>query len=135
MQQLTRDQRARLKAELLTVAPWLGAHEVGPRAVDAGPCDACGETPRLLPTCGPAGHEALCPACAEAAGTGAWCDGHHDEGRAALAWAARLPARWADLVVLWWLATGEVRPGATSVPDLHGLPAPITAVLRPPPAR
>lgn len=123
--------RARLRAILLEVAPWLGADDVGPRAVDAGPCDACAEAPRVLPTCGPAGYDALCPACARTQGMEAWCDGHADEGRAALAWAARLPDRWADLVVLWWVATGEVRPGATSMPDPAGLPPTVSAVLPP----
>jgi hypothetical protein len=134
MDDLDPGRRARLRAALLAVAPWLGADDVGPRAVDAGPCDACGDAPRVLPTCGPAGHAALCPACARRWGLDAWCDGHADEGRAALAWAAALPDRWRDLVVLWWLASGEVRPAATSVPDLAGLPEVVTRIL-PPPAR
>lgn len=135
MDHLDRDDRARLKAALLAVAPWLGSDELGPRAVDAGSCDACDDLPRLLPTCGPAGHAALCAGCADTIGLDAWCDGHRDEGETALAWAARLPDRWPELVVLWWVATGEVRPGATSVPDLAGLPEPISAALPKPRAR
>jgi hypothetical protein len=135
MEHLDRDDRARLKAALLALAPWLDAPDVGPRSVDAGACDACDDLPRLLPTCGPAGHTALCAACADTIGLDAWCDGHRDEAETALSWAARLPERWPDLVVLWWVATGEVRPSATSVPDLDGLPATISATLSRPRAR
>ncbi|MFU8841098.1 MAG: hypothetical protein ACNA8R_10290 [Nitriliruptoraceae bacterium] len=132
---LTAEDRARLRTALLEVAPWLGADALGPQAVDAGTCDACAGAPRILPTCGPAGHDALCPSCALACGLDAWCDGHADEGRAALAWAAALPDRWSDLVVLWWVATGEVRPDATSMPDLAALPATVSAALSPPRGR
>lgn len=131
MDHLDPASRARLRTALLEVAPWLGADDLGPRAVDAGPCDACGDAPRVLPTCGPAGFDALCPTCALARGTDAWCDGHRDAGRTALGWAAALPDRWRDLVVLWWLATGEVRPGTTSVPDPAGLPPAVIAALPP----
>lgn len=132
MDDLDPARRAQLRAALLEVAPWLGSHDLGPRAVDAGPCDACGDAPRVLPTCGPTGHAALCPACALSRGLEAWCHGHEDEGRVALAWAAALPDRWRDLVVLWWVASGEVRPGATSVPDTDGLPVAVSAALPPP---
>lgn len=101
--------RQALRAALLDAAPWLGATEVGPRAVDAGTCDRCGDQPRLLPTCGPGAPEALCRDCADASGDDAWCDGHRDDGREARAWADSLPERWADAVVLWWVATGELR--------------------------
>lgn len=135
MEDLDRDDRARLKAALLAVAPWLGSHDLGPQAVSAGACDACGDAPRLLPTCGPAGYEALCRGCATTLDLDAWCDGHREEGAAALAWAARLPERWADLVVWWWVSTGEVRADAASVPDVDRLPTPISAALPPPRAR
>jgi hypothetical protein len=131
MDDLDPAERARLRTALLEVAPWLGDDDVGPRAVDAGPCDACGDAPRVLPTCGPSGSDALCPACALDRGPEAWCDGHRDEGRAARSWAAALPERWRDLVVLWWVATGEVRPAATSAPDPTGLPPAVTAALPP----
>lgn len=98
-----------MRAQLRELAPWLDATDVGPRAVDAGTCDRCDQRPRLLPTCGPAGWPALCRACAAEVGDDGWCDGHLDEGRAARAWADALPDRWADVVVAWWVATGEVR--------------------------
>lgn len=105
-------RRRELRAALLAHEPWLGAADVGPRAVDAGPCDRCGELPRLLPTCGPTAWTALCRGCAEVVGLDAWCDGHLDEGQAALDWAAGLPTHWDLAVTLWWIATGEVRVGA-----------------------
>jgi hypothetical protein len=101
--------RGELRRALLEAEPWLAATDVGPASVDAGPCDACGEFPRLLPTCGPAGHAALCRACALAAGSDAWCEGHAEEGAAARRWAAALPDSWAQTVVWWWYATGELR--------------------------
>jgi hypothetical protein len=119
---MDRTERAALRARLRELAPWLDTDEVGPRAVDAGTCERCGQAPRLLPTCGPAVPDAVCRTCAEELGDEAWCEGHADEGRAARAWAAALPARWADVVVLWWVATGEVRPPVGAHPD--------TSVLR-----
>lgn len=102
--------RASLRRALLERQRWLGETDHGPQAVVAGTCDRCQLHPRLLPTCGPTSFEALCRDCAEELGDEAWCDGHLEDGRAARAWAASLPARWADWVVLWWVATGEVRP-------------------------
>ena len=122
------DRRA-LQRALLTAEPWLSATEVGPQAVVAGTCDRCTELPRLLPTCGPIAQEALCRPCAEQVGDDAWCDGHLDDGRAARRWARTLPDRWADAVVLWWIATGEVRLAATHVPDLSRWPLPVRAAL------
>jgi hypothetical protein len=115
------DRRA-LRDALRSSAPWLTATDVGPQAVDAGACDRCGDRPRLLPTCGPVAAAALCRDCAELIGDDGWCDGHLDDGREARAWAAALPPRWADWVVLWWVATGEVR----WTPDQH---APLVADL------
>jgi hypothetical protein len=109
MAALDANDRADLRGRLRVLAPWLDATDVGPRAVDAGNCDRCGEQPRLLPTCGPAGWAALCRRCADAVGDDGWCDGHLDEGRDARRWAAALPDRWADVVVAWWVATGELR--------------------------
>lgn len=111
------DRRA-LRAALLEVAPWLDATDHGPRAVDAGTCGRCDRAPRLLPTCGPSAHAALCRACALELGDEAWCAGHRDEGRRARAWARALPERWEDLVVLWWVSTGEVDPGGSAVPPV-----------------
>jgi hypothetical protein len=110
------DRRA-LRQRLLEVAPWLAATDVGPQAVAAGPCDRCGEAPRLLPTCGPAGAAAVCRDCGRALGDDGWCDGHREEGATARAWAEGLPERWADLVTLWWVATGEVRVVAPGIPQ------------------
>jgi hypothetical protein len=107
--------RPALRAALLDAAPWLAAADVGPRAVDAGTCDRCHDLPRLLPTCGPGAPEALCRDCATTLGDDAWCAGHHDDGVAARAWADALPERWADAVVLWWVATGELRLDAGAV--------------------
>lgn len=112
MTDMDRGQRAALKKALLASAPWLDEPDVGPRAVAAGPCDACGAAPRLLPTCGPTAFEALCRGCAAAEGDDAWCDGHREEGREARAWASALPDDWGDAVVLWWVATGEVQSDA-----------------------
>jgi hypothetical protein len=100
--------RGSLRRRLLEVAPWLGRTDVGPQAVDAGVCDRCLREPRLLPTCGPTVGLAVCRACAAELGYDGWCVGHQDEG------AAALPDRWADLVTLWWVATGEVRAEAVT---------------------
>ncbi|MFP4635362.1 MAG: hypothetical protein ACLFRD_05840 [Nitriliruptoraceae bacterium] len=104
---MTLDKPA-LRRALLSAEPWLAATEVGPQAVDAGSCDRCEDAPRLLPLCGPAGAQAVCRGCAEQLGDDGWCDGHRDEGREARTWASGLPDHWADAVVLWWVATGEV---------------------------
>jgi hypothetical protein len=101
--------RPSLRSALLEAEPWLADPARGPRAVDAGACDRCGELPRLLPTCGPAAAGAVCRPCAVEAGLDAWCDGHREEGREALRWALRLPAHWDVAVSLWWVATGELR--------------------------
>lgn len=121
------DRRA-LRAALAEVAPWLQRTDVGPRAVDAGSCDRCGTHPRLLPTCGPSGAEAVCRTCAHQLGDDGWCDGHRAEGRAARTWAAMLPDRWATFVVLWWVATGEVRFDPATI-DRSQLPDPVAAAL------
>lgn len=121
--------RAALRRALVAAEPWLAADEVGPRAVDAGPCDRCGRRPRLLPTCGPGGFTALCRDCAEALGDDAWCEGHLDEGRRARSWARRLPDRWPDAVVLWWVATGEVRLAGEELPDTSAWPHRVRAAL------
>ncbi|MEX2551093.1 MAG: hypothetical protein WD638_12770 [Nitriliruptoraceae bacterium] len=130
-QRLGAEDRTRLRDALLQVAPWLAEPEVGPRAVDAGRCEACAERPRLLPTCGPAAAAALCRDCALAAGDDAWCDGHRDDGRAARRWAASLPDRWADLVVLWWISTGELGVSAGQTIGREGLPTGLLALLPP----
>jgi len=112
--------RHALRRALLDSQSWLAATDVGPRAVSAGLCDRCDDGPRLLPTCGPAAFQALCRRCAEEVGDEGWCEGHRAQGRAARQWAARLPDRWADAVVLWWVATGELRVDTVGLPDPEG---------------
>ncbi len=124
---MIRAKRAELRQALLEAAPWLDATEFGPRSVTAGTCDRCEAAPRLLPTCGPTTFEALCRDCAEDEGDDAWCDGHLDDGRSAREWAATLPERWADAVVLWWVATGEIRAEGSLIDG----PAPLGEDLGP----
>ena len=126
---MDRAARRQLRSALLDAAPWLGATELGPQAVEAGRCDACDDRPRLLPTCGPAGPGAVCRTCAIRLGADGWCEGHRDEGMAALAWAAALPESWAELVIVWWVATGEVRPTAWSELDTSVLPVEVRGSL------
>jgi hypothetical protein len=102
-------QRAELRALLRRRAPWIDDSRYGPRTVDAGLCDRCERLPRLLSRCGPDGGGAVCRPCAIALGDDGFCDGHRDVGRDARAWAARLPDDWPDVVLAWWLASGELR--------------------------
>jgi hypothetical protein len=126
---MDRAERQELRSALLEAAPWLAATDVGPQAVDAGRCDACDEYPRLLPTCGPDGAGAVCRGCAVELGTDAWCEGHRAEGAAALAWAAALPERWAELVIAWWVATGEIRAAPWPELDTSVLPPAVRRAL------
>ena len=118
-----------LRRALLEAEPWLAATELGPQAVDAGSCDRCDGAPRLLPLCGPAGADAVCRRCALDLGDDGWCDGHRDDGRAARAWAAALPAHWGDAVVLWWVAAGEVRLDHLARVHPQALPATVRRLL------
>lgn len=123
------DRRA-LRTALREAEPWLDDPARGPRAVDAGACDRCGELPRLLPTCGPVAAEALCRPCAVEVGLAAWCDGHREDGREALRWALRLPPHWDLAVTLWWVATGELRSiEPRTLRDAPTLPPGIRALL------
>jgi hypothetical protein len=97
-----------LRRRLLAAHPWLGHDELGPRNVEAGECERCGDEARLVLTCGPDGAQ-LGRGCAITQGPDAWCDGHQAEAAAALEWLAGLPADADDVARLWWLATGEVR--------------------------
>ncbi len=131
---MDRATRAALRQALLAYAPWLAADDVGPRAVEAGRCEVCDLSPRLLPTCGPgAGGAGVCRACAQALGDQGWCAGHQQDGVQARRWAADLPDRWAQVVVLWWVATGELRPDTSLLPDPGALPAPLAAAFGEPP--
>lgn len=127
---MDRANRRTLQAALLEHAPWLGADDVGPRAVEAGRCASCDTLPRLLPTCGPVGNDGVCRDCAEHLADDGWCAGHLDEGRAARRWAADLPDRWPELVVLWWVSTGELRPDPDMVNSAADLPAPVLEAIR-----
>ena len=71
----------------------------------------------------------MCRDCAARLGAEAWCDGHQPDGAAARDWAAALPDRWADLVTLWWVATGEVRAAAWTELDTSMLPLPVRQAL------
>lgn len=102
------DRRA-LRAALRSAYAWIDDPDAGPQVVDAGECDRCGRRPRFVPTCGPAGAEAVCRDCALEAGLALWCDGHADTGSAVLSALRSLPAEWDAVTRLWWVATGEVR--------------------------
>lgn len=104
----TVDRRA-LGAALATAAPWTRDAAFGPATVDAGDCDRCGRQPRLVATCGPQPWRLLCRDCLLDAGSAAFCDGHRDTATAAIAFATSLPADWATLTRLAWIATGELR--------------------------
>lgn len=125
----TPDRRG-LREALLSAEPWLAVDDQGPRAVDAGPCDRCGDLPRLLATCGPVAWEALCRPCALEIGLEAWCDSHREQGRVALRWAVTLPDHWDVAVSLWWVATGELRAVEVRRLDrLERLPPSVRALL------
>lgn len=126
---MDRAARRHLRTALLAAAPWLEATEVGPRAVEAGRCEVCDVYPRLLPTCGPGMPGAVCRDCALRLGDDGWCEGHHATGEAARAWASALPERWADLVIAWWVATGEVRVEGWSELDTSALPPDVRRAL------
>lgn len=100
--------RRTLQTALRGRYPWIDSLDYGPRAVTAGECDRCGAEPRLFPTCGPQSVEAIGRRCALEMGATAWCEGHGDDARAALAWADRLPDEADEVTRLWWIATGEV---------------------------
>ena len=104
--------KAELRDRLRAAHPWLDDERFGPQTVDAGECENCGEEARLVQTCGPPSAAQLGRACALAAGTDAWCEGHEEEAAAALAWLRRLPPDADQIARVWWLATGEVRLGS-----------------------
>lgn len=122
--------RVALRRALAAAYPWLTAADAGPNTVDAGTCERCGTLPRLLPTCGPAPWQALCRDCAAVVGQDGWCDGHAAEGAAARRWAQALPDEWATVVVLWWVATGEVRAGTGVAAGVEELPPAVRDQLR-----
>ncbi|MDX1658849.1 MAG: hypothetical protein R3343_08520 [Nitriliruptorales bacterium] len=121
--------REGLRRALRTAYPWIGDEAFGPRTVDAGECDRCRKQPRLVPTCGPVGWRALCRECALEVGTDAWCDGHLADGREILGAIEELGGDWATVVLLWWIATGEVRHERLSEMPTTELPAGVAAHL------
>ncbi|MGH3441914.1 MAG: hypothetical protein ACRDUY_07700 [Nitriliruptorales bacterium] len=104
-----RFDREVLRRALLAHYPWLEHDDLGPRAVEGGECDRCGHEARLVETCGPGLHRYLGRRCAHRLGEEAWCEGHADTARTALAWLADLPDEADDVARLWWVATGEVQ--------------------------
>ena len=118
--------RAQLRTALSSRFDWLTDPRFGPTAVEAGECDACGAEARMVTTCGPGVEQYLGRRCLTELGSTAYCDGHDDEARAALAYVGGLPNE-ADLIArIWWVSTGEVRfqPADTDLAErVLGLPA------------
>jgi hypothetical protein len=108
-------RRRALRDELIARHPWLDHDEVGPRSVEAGECDRCGDEARMVTTCGPTEWAALGRACASEVGADAWCDGHADQAGSWLRLLAALPAEADAVARLWWVATGEVRPDSDTI--------------------
>jgi hypothetical protein len=129
-------RRRVLRAELLGRHAWVADDEVGPRTVDAGECDRCGDEARMVSTCGPTSWPALGVRCALELGAEAWCDGHAGQARSWLAWLAALPAEADAVARLWWVATGEVRldPALIAALERAALPQATTAAQEPGPA-
>lgn len=100
-------KRRALKQFLADVVPWLHDVVVGPTTVDAGVCGNCGVLPGIIPVCGPVSFQAVCASCVT--DSALFCDGHADVARYAATFSAALPANWAEIVVLWWVATGELK--------------------------
>lgn len=103
------EDRAALQRALTQRYPWLDDAELGPRRVEAGECDGCGGEARLVTTCGPGPEVYLGRRCIVARGEQAWCDGHAEDARVAVAWVAALPEEADTVARLWWVATGEVQ--------------------------
>ncbi len=132
----TRTWRRELLGLLVARQPWLADDDLGPAAVDAGPCDRCAVDPRLVPPCGPVPWRGLCRDCVLTVGTGAFCAGHADEADDLLARARALPPTWATLVRLTWVARGEVRADPAFLAEAAATlrtPAPMADLLLGPP--
>lgn len=121
--------RPRLRSVLRLHYRWIDDEAYGPRTVDAGECDRCRRQPRLVPTCGPTAWTALCRGCALHVGEEAWCAGHAEEGRAVLDGLGSLPDEWDTVVLLWWVATGEVRLDQLVDARTERVPAAVRAAL------
>jgi hypothetical protein len=125
MAEMGPEDRDALRRALRRRCTWLDHDELGPRHVEAGECDGCGQEARLVMTCGPGSAVYLGRRCAAARGAAAWCDGHAAEAHQALTWLGRLPSEADTAARLWWVATGEVRLDPALVASLSrqlGLP-------------
>ena len=122
---MTPAQRRTLRDLMLAELPWVHDADFGPTTVDAGLCGACGAAPALIGVCGPVAFQAVCAPCCIAHGEALFCDGHADTAVAAGFYCKALPSNWAQCVLLWWLATGEV--AATSALDVEAMFAKPTA--------
>jgi hypothetical protein len=120
------DRRRALRDELLARHAWLDHDEVGPRTVEAGECDRCGDEARMVATCGPVAWAALGRACALEIGPGAWCDGHAEQAASWLQLLAALPAEADVAARLWWVASGEVRPDPDTIAAWNRLEGGVT---------
>lgn len=103
--------RRDLRRMLATEAPWLIDGTVGPTTVDAQLCGRCRTDPGIVPVCGPVAFQAACPSCVTARDD-LFCDGHQDVAAYARTFSRALPANWREVVLLWWIATGELRVDA-----------------------
>lgn len=121
-----------LREALRAHYPWLDREDLGPRAVEAGECDRCGNEARLVPTCGTAPYRALGRRCALRLGLEAWCAGHAKDAEEALDWLRSLPEEADDVTRLWWVATGEVRLDLALVSRSPALAEVVAGVLEDP---
>lgn len=100
-------KRRALKQYLSDAVPWLHDVTVGPATVDAGACGNCGVLPGIIGVCGPVAFQTVCASCVTQSDL--FCDGHADVARYAETFCSALPPNWAEIVVLWWVATGELK--------------------------
>lgn len=106
---MTAATRRALRRLLTDALPWLVDTNVGPTTVDAGLCSACGNGPSVVAVCGPVPFQTVCATCCvQSLASELFCAGHLDEGRYARNYCQALPANWAQCVLLWWIATGEI---------------------------
>ncbi|MDP8962304.1 MAG: hypothetical protein M3N32_11910 [Actinomycetota bacterium] len=121
-----------LREALRAHYPWLDREDLGPRAVEAGECDHCGNEARLVPTCGSTPYRALGRRCALRLGLESWCAGHGEDAQEALDWLRSLPREADDVARLWWVATGEARLDLALVSRSPALAEVVAGVLEDP---
>ena len=119
--------RATLRDALKDRYPWVADADLGPCAVVAGECDACGREARLVATCGPVSARYVGRNCLVAGNSEWFCDGHFAEARVAAAWAQTLPAEADTVARVWWVATGEVKLSPPVAAAAAGLALPLCA--------